>query len=138
MFYAAIKDIADNVLRGLSKGLRLDYQYSTERYGLSIRNDCDSRAIREFMNLYIETFARQEIRTPQATSDTVESILKEAFAGGDGMRRTAVYPDGLPIDSIFLLFDKMNAYYLFGANHPDYRKYGGGTLLLVEAMKELR
>ena len=136
--YTAIKDIADNVLHGLSKGRRLDYQYSTDRYGLSIRNDCDDTAMNEFMNLYVETFARQGIRITKATLDMVESILKAAFAGNYGMMRTAVSPDGKSVDSILVLFDQMSAYYLFGANHPDYRKYGGGTLLLVEAMKELQ
>lgn len=138
VFYTAIKDITDNVLGGLSKGRRLDYQYSTERHGLSIRNVCDSRAMREFMNLYVETFARQGIRITKETLDMVEAILKEVFARDYGVMRTAVAPDGKSVDSIVVLVDKMNAYYLFGANHPDFRKYGGGTLLLVEAMKELQ
>lgn len=136
--YTAIKDIADDVLSGLSKGRKLDYQYSIDRYGLLIQNDCDSRAMRDFMELYVETFARQGIVQSKQNLYIVSSILKRALAGGYGMLRTALTQDGKPIDSIFILFDKMNAYYLFGANHPDYRKYGGGTLLLVEAMRELQ
>lgn len=137
LFYTAIKDISDDVLLGLNNLRRRDYQYSKDRYGLSIQNRCDSEAMRDFMGLYVETFARQGICTTKVTFDMVESILKEALTGGYGMMRTAVDPDGKSVDAIFVLFDQMNAYYLFGANHPDYRKYGGGTLLLVEAMKEL-
>ncbi len=136
--YTAIKDISDDVLRGLNNLRKRDYQYSTSRYGLSIQNRCDSEAMCDFLELYVETFARQGIRSTKETLDMVESILKEAFVEGYGMMRTALAPDGKPVDSVFVLFDKMNAYYLFGANHPDYRKYGGGTLLLVEAMKELQ
>ena len=133
--YTAIKQLIDSdgeMERNLSKGRRQDYKYSTERYGLRYEKSDDySRCL----ELYKLTFARQEIHLTEVEMNSVERIIA-ATSRELGFLRYAVDLDGNKIDAIYILVEGDTAYYLFGANHPDYRKYGGGTFLLVEAMKE--
>ena len=43
---------------------------------------------------------------------------------------------GKAIAAILYLVDDRTVYYLFGANHPEFRKMGGGTLLVAEMIKD--
>ncbi len=136
--YTATKDLTKDFLVGMSKGRNLDYRYSRNRHHLMIGNNSDSEMISCFLDLYRKTFERENIILPQYDMQRVCRIMRTALSNGYGMMRTAYLESGEIVDSIFVIYDINNAYYLFSANHPDYRKYGGGTLLLVETMKVLQ
>jgi len=42
--------------------------------------------------------------------------------------------DGKPAAASFFIFDKKFAYYLYGANDPDYRKYDTGTAIIIDQL----
>lgn len=135
-WYTAIKTLSsckEEIENGLSKGRKLDYRYSIERYGLQCETSEDYS---NFFDLYRMTFARQDIDLTEVEINTVERVIM-ATSGSIGLLRYAVDSDGNRIDAVYILVDGDTAYYLFGANHPEYRKCGGGTFLLVEVMKEL-
>lgn len=131
--YTAVKDISKLTMEGFSKGRRSDYKYSFTRYGLTYKKSDD---VSSFFELYQSTFERQSISLTDYEIRCVRGIL-DCTLGKYGFLRYAVMPDGKKIDAIYILVEGETAYYLFGANHPDYRKCGGGTFLLIEAMKEL-
>ncbi len=134
--YTAVKDcFEDNIVTTLSKGRRLDYRYSKERYNLLA---IKSKDIRPFIELYIKTFLRQGIQLDENIITMVESIVDGLIKTGEGELWYASNPEGEIYDATFIVYDKGFAYYLFGANDPVHRKKGGGTLLLVEQMKLMK
>lgn len=136
--YTATKNISyknSNLLvDSLSSGRKLDLRYSQGRYGL-IYEKTDVLNEEIFLQLYRETFARQNLVLNESQLLSVKRII-DTTLGRSGFLRYAVTPEGKRIDAIYVLVERDTAYYLFGANHPEYRKCGGGTFLLVEAMKE--
>lgn len=132
--YTSIANVKDSlsIEKGLSKGRKLDYKYSKERYGLSC---IYSDNLKAFMGLYVKTFERQGISLSCNDVMIVENLVKLLIKTGEGELCYAVDSQGRELDASFLVYDGECAYYLFGANDPEYRKYGGGTLLLVDQMK---
>lgn len=135
--YTAVKSINEesDVYTGLSKGRKLDYKYSKERYNIDIEmsNDIDI-----FMDLYYKTFSRQDIYLDENDISRVKRLLNYILSTKIGELWFAIDKNtGEAIDATVMLYDKNNAYYLFGANDPEHRKKGGGTLLLLEQMKEM-
>ena len=137
VLYTAIKDlfIDQDIEIGLSKGRKYDYKYSQTRYHLKCVENIDKDDIEDFMNLYCLTFERQDISLDDEVIGQVRNIICTALKHQYGFLRYAETEDGTRIGAVFILYDKNCAYYLFGANHPEYRVYGGGTFLLVESMK---
>ena len=127
-------DDSFHVQQRMSKGRKLDYRYSEERYGLTYNKSSD---IAPFLELYYKTFARQGIGLKNECLDQVTGLVKHLLNSGEGELYYAVEQSGKYIDSTFIVYDIDQAYYLFGANDPEYRKYGGGTLLLVEQIKRM-
>lgn len=134
--YTAIKDISsiEYLLKGLSKGRKLDYRYSVERYGIKY---IESNNFAEFFRLYNRTFERQGIVLSEQDYSTVEKIIR-CTKNRNGLLRYALNACGEIVSAIYVLVGNNNtAYYLFGASDPEYRKQGGNTFLLIELMKEL-
>ena len=133
MRYTAVKDISKLTMESFSNRRLRDYRCSIKKYNLKYKG---SKEMDSFFELYQSTFQRQGILLTDYEIDSVRRIM--AFSlGRCGFLRYAVMPDGKKIDAIYILVEGDTAYYIFGANHPDYRKCGGGTFLLIEAMKEL-
>lgn len=86
-------------------------------------------------DLHEKTFQRQGIKRDSKESDLLKSITKSALENKYG-RLTCVRKDGIPIAANLFIFDDRTGYYLFGANHPDYRNTFASTLLLGDAIKD--
>lgn len=85
--------------------------------------------------LHGKTLARQGIVRTAHESDLVRSIARRAFAGGYGKMICAMRGE-TPVAAVLFLYDDRTAYYLFGAGDPAYRNSFGGTLALVEMIKD--
>ena len=121
--------------RTASKGRNLDYRYSTERYGLRIEKSQD---VEDFAELYEKTFFRQNISLTDMTMRTVLGIVDLAIRKDFGKLYYATDGEGRRIDAIFVLTEHNKSYYIFGANDPDHRKKGGGTLLLMNELVNMQ
>ncbi len=91
----------------------------------------------QFIDLYIRTFARQEITVPPATVALVRSIASRAIGGGYGQLCSCAANDEVAAMSLFL-FDRRRAYYLFAANQPRLRNSGAATRLMYENILEAK
>lgn len=130
-----IIDDETDIEQGLSKGRKLDYKYSTERYGLVLEKSQD---IKPFLALYEKTFSRQGIDLSTNDYDQIKGLLRLLLGSGEGELYYAINPDGVCIDATFIVYEGDRAYYLYGANDPEFRKCGGGTLLLLEQLKKMK
>ena len=98
---------------------------------LSISTDWNT-----FREIYRMTFARQGIvDIHNSDTQTLENITKAAIQGGFGEMIMASTPNGETISGAVFLFDDRTAYYFAGANHPEKRNYGAGSLVLLEGIK---
>lgn len=133
--YTAIKNLTESDIESdLSKGRKLDYKYSSDRYTLRYEKSKDFAA---FFNLYKKTFERQDITLNSSDFNSVNNIIK-VTQSDNGLLRYAVDTLGNKISAIYVLINKEYAYYLFGANDPEFRKLGGNTFLLINVIKELK
>jgi hypothetical protein len=87
------------------------------------------------VELYLRTFARQQIDVPAQELALVRSILRHSIAAGFGQMACAMQ-DGVPVSCVLFLYDDRTAYYLFGANDPEYRRSFGGTFLLINMLHD--
>ena len=85
----------------------------------------------DFMHLYAQTFARQEIVLDQDSLDLVERIVRAALAGGYGKLSSCAGERGIASMNLFV-YDNKRAYYLFAANDPQLRNTGAATRLMFE------
>jgi hypothetical protein len=85
--------------------------------------------------LHAKTFERQNIERSDKDSILVQSICKNAIAGGYGKLAVA-YLDDIPVSAVLFLYDDRTAYYLFGANDPAYRNTNAGAFLLIQMIKD--
>ncbi|MFA6963152.1 MAG: GNAT family N-acetyltransferase [Patescibacteria group bacterium] len=86
-------------------------------------------------DLHDKTFKRQGIERDEKESLLLRSITKSALDNHYG-RLTCVKVDGVPVAANLFIFDDRSGFYLFGANHPDYRNLNAGTLLLADAVRD--
>jgi hypothetical protein len=84
-----------------------------------------------FDNLHRLTFERQGIVRPEVQSRILRSIARAAIDKKFGRLSLCRY-QGEEASAFLFLYDNKRAYYLFGANHPDFRKYGCSTKLMIE------
>ena len=85
--------------------------------------------------LHKKTFDRQNIERDITDSRLLKSISCSAILNGYG-KLGIVFLDKTPISASLFLYDDRTAYYLFGANDPEYRKFGSGTFLLMCMIKD--
>lgn len=126
---AAFKD-AESHLSSVRSARRQEFRKATDQLRLAMRDDEDVLA-----DLYQRTFARQQIEVPVQEAALVRSILRHASAGGFGRMACALL-DGVAVSAVLFLYDDRTAYYLFGANDPDYRGCYGGTFLLMTMLRD--
>jgi hypothetical protein len=88
-------------------------------------------AVDEFLALYEQTFARQDIELAGGTLARVRAITEAALAGGWGRLAGCVTPQGLAAATLFV-YDRRRAYYLFAANDPAQRNSGAATRLMFD------
>jgi lipid II:glycine glycyltransferase (peptidoglycan interpeptide bridge formation enzyme) len=46
------------------------------------------------------------------------------------------YLGDIPVSAVLFIYDDRTAYYLFGANDPEYRNTSAGTFLLMQLIKD--
>ena len=80
--------------------------------------------------LHAKTFERQNLQRSQHESLLVRSICKYAINGDYGKMSIAFW-DEVPVSAVLFLYDDRTAYYLFGANDPEYRNTGAGSFLVL-------
>jgi len=84
--------------------------------------------------LHERTFLRQGIMRSQRQSALLRSISEYALSGGYGKLGLAKF-NGVPVSAALFLYDDRTAYYLFGANDPEFRHVAGGTFLQMHMIK---
>lgn len=108
-------------------------EYNKAIRGLQLVEQADEEILVE---LYRRTFERQQIAVPAQEIQLVRALLKASCAGGFGKMAVATLPDGTPVSAVLFLRDDRSAYYLFGANDPQYRHCFGGTMLLMHMIAD--
>ena len=84
-----------------------------------------------FLDLYVKTFGRQDIPVTQKQLTLVKSIITSSLEDGYGRLSMAKTGSGVASMALFI-FDHDCAYYLFGANDPEWRNSGASTALMVD------
>ena len=100
--------------------------------GLIIKESSD---IGTLNRLHRMTFERQGIERPDEEERLLLAITETALSKGFGRLLVCKDRQGTSVAAMLFLYDARCGYYLFGANHPDFRKSGSGTCLLVENIR---
>ncbi len=95
----------------------------------------ESNDVEKLDYLHELAFKRQGILRRPQISELVKSISGEALSKGFGELLFCKDNKGEVISATLYLYNGDCGYYLFGANHPDYRDAYGGTLLMLENIR---
>ncbi len=94
-----------------------------------------SKNVKNFLNLYRKTFARQNLKIYD--EKLVQSILNQLIISDSGdILFCSDHQDNL-ISAIVIAHDKSCSYYLFGASDPRYRNMHGNTYLILNSIEKL-
>ena len=133
-----------------------DFQYARQLESISLFNQCSSArrqeiryAIRQgvvtreefdaetFVRFYKMTFIRQNIQVDQTHLVLMRSFLCALQEAKIGRMFVSYTKNGDPGSMTFFGTDNKRAYFIFGANHPDYRNAHTGTAALWDAFGAL-
>ncbi len=117
-----------NYLKTIRKVRRYEYRQAIKNK-LEIETSDD---IDKLDYLHRLTFKRQGIRRSKTASQKLRNITKAALSKGFGELLLCKDNKKRDLSATLFLYDKRGGYYLIGANHPDYRETGSGTLLMLE------
>lgn len=120
----------ENYKGDIRKARRQELNKAAQNFKIEVIND--EKVLDE---LHEKTFQRQEIKRDEQESVLLKSITRKALDDKYG-RLTCVRKDGVPIAANLFIFDDRTGYYLFGANDPEHRNSGAGTLLLADATRD--
>lgn len=81
--------------------------------------------------LHEKTFERQNIKREEIQSKVLRRITQNAIDKNYGRLSLCKYK-GEPASAYLFLFDNKRSYYLFGANHPNFRNSGCSTKLMID------
>ncbi len=85
--------------------------------------------------LHSQTFKRQGIGRSSGEKFMATTLAKKAISLGFGRLIICRDSSGSPASASLFLFDDKTAYYLIGANDPEFRKYGAGSYLMFEQIR---
>lgn len=85
--------------------------------------------------LHEKTFERQGMKRSKSDKFLTTTFAKEAISSGFGRLLICRDKFGVPASASLFLFDDKTAYYLVGANNPEFRKYGTGSYLVFEQLR---
>lgn len=91
----------------------------------------NSKDLQLFLNLYQQTFERQDLRIDHNILDLVERICEQAMLHGYGYLSKATVANKTA-SMAFFISDSNCAYYLFGANDPEMRDANASAKLLID------
>ncbi|MEL6585656.1 MAG: GNAT family N-acetyltransferase [Pseudomonadota bacterium] len=108
------------------------------RYGMKAGITVDQDAtIADFLGLYRETFARQDVTVPEEEIALLDAVCTALRAQGR-LRLFAARPVDGTLGSISVWgLDAKRAYYLYGANAPALREEHCGTMAIFDAFRAL-
>lgn len=87
-------------------------------------------------SLHAKTFSRQGLsRDDLYIGFSPMRLAKESLSKGFGRLLVCRDKQGTPASASLFLFDDKTAYYLFGANDPDYRQDGTGGYVIFEQIR---
>lgn len=139
LYYTALLDLQgigsfEEYLKNIRESRFYEYKKAKSRnYSLVQSTDLEV-----FLNLYKDTFKRQELELPAYQLNTVSSIARRVLDERFGKMDLCVDENGEPASATIFLYDENCAYYLFGANAPAYRNTGASTYLLLENIRYFR
>jgi hypothetical protein len=81
------------------------------------------------------TFERQDIVHDSKQDALLRAISTAAISKNFGELLIAESSSGESVAATLFLHDSSTSYYLFGGNHPEYRKTGAGTFLILENIR---
>jgi hypothetical protein len=129
--YTGILDLEnfnlDTYLKQIRTVRRQEYKKYKGEY--EITENIDS-----FINLYKQTFKRQEISLDDSQLKMVRDIVNNALINNYGFLSQSKI-DGKIASMNLFIYDNHSAYYLFGANNPDYRNTGASTFLMIKSIQ---
>ena len=85
--------------------------------------------------LHEKTFERQGMKRSKSEVFLATELAKESLDKGFGRLLICRNVKGAPTSASLFLFDDKTAYYLIGANDPDYRKDGTGSYIMFEQIR---
>ena len=86
--------------------------------------------------LHAKTFDRQGIERSSGEQFMATTLAKVAISKGFGRLLVCRDKIGIPASASLFLFDNKTAYYMIGANNPDYRKYGASSFVIFEQLRK--
>jgi hypothetical protein len=124
----------DNYLLDIRKVRRQEYN-KAKASSLILEDSNDIEALDQ---LHYKTYKRQGIERAANEVRLLRAITQSALAKKYGQLMLCKNAEGCPIAAMVFLYDNRCAYYLFGANDPEYRKTSGGTYLMLENIRQCR
>jgi len=121
----------DSYLRSI-RHLRLREYRRCQASGFCIQPSSDLQMLERLHGL---TFARQGIMREPEEERLLRSISQAALEKEFGQLLACVAPDGTVASATLFLFDRRHAYYLVGANDPQYRNTGAAAYLMIENIR---
>lgn len=94
-----------------------------------------SNDIETLNSLHHLTFKRQGLKSDEQAGSNLRAISTAALTNGFGELMLCRTSNGEVASATLFLHDERCGYYLFGANHPDYRNTNSGTFLLMENIR---
>lgn len=106
-------------------------KFSKKNFEIETSND-----ISILDELHIKTFRRQDKKRSENEKYLATILSKELLKNKLGRLVICKY-EKKPISAVMIAYDDLKAYYLIGANDPDFRDSGSNTALLVNQLKYL-
>lgn len=121
----------DDFLSMIRSGRRWEYRKAL-KMGMSAESSTD---IDLLIELYGLTFERQGRFVAVEQTKLLHSIASQALLKGYGEITVVRSAEGEPASATLFLRDRYRAYYLVGANSPEFRGTYSGILAFVEAVR---
>ena len=125
---------SDPLYLAASKSRRQQIRYGRNK-GVVTRA---SEAVEPFVELYARTFSRQGHQVDAPLADQLAAITRRLITSGRGCLHLSRNADGEIGSAAVFGWDSKRAYYVFGANAPDLRDDHTGTMVLWDALVDLR
>ncbi len=93
----------------------------------------ESSDVMRFCDFYTKTMQRQSKDVENLTINKMSSLINSLLSNGNGVLFEARTASGEIGSMAFFAFDTKRAYYVFGANDPEFRNEHTGTAVLWES-----
>ncbi len=121
----------DEYCMSVRKVRRYEYRQALKKHLVAEKSD----DIELLSRLDMLTFNRQGLSRTEFTIEVIKKIVRSALKNNYGRVLVCKDADGNILSANLFIYDKNCAYYLMGANDPQYRDTFGGTFLVFEQIK---